>query len=101
MDKAERYIVAKQQGLRCKVMYERERTGWTDDQIRRGYRTLKDYVPMFELKRNVLKNGAETFLVLIFEVVKSIAKLPDEIDNYLLTCLVYRGLLERAEIERG
>jgi hypothetical protein len=105
MDKAERYIVAKQQGLRYKVMYERERTGWTDDQIRRGYRTLKDYVPKIKMNLNILTNGRAVFRVLILEVVAAIIncgeKKPLEFNDFLCACLVYRDLLDMAEMQRG
>jgi len=99
MDINERKRIAKEQGVLIRAIYARETRGWTDDEIRAG-QCKREYVrsrrPPYTPKfGGVYTNGAELFLVLVFEVVKSIAKLPNEMDNYLLTCLVYRGLLDR------
>ena len=101
MDRQERLDIAKRQGVMIGTIYLREARGWTDRENKAGARNSRKryrsaapepYVPKFG---GDYTNGADLFLVLLFEVVKSIAKLPNEMDNYFLTCLVYKGLLDR------
>ena len=96
IDRQEKLKIAWRQGVVVGTIYNRQYQGWTDDEIRAGATVKSDnksgYIPKFG---GCYTNGADLFMVLLFEIVKSIARLPNEMDNYFLTCLVYRGLLNR------
>lgn len=94
--------IAEEQGLPYRRVFKRRYNGWTDEELKSGIRPRKkwatpDYLPKWG---GAYSRGEDLFRCLIFEVVKSLTQL-DEWENYLLTCLVCRGLLDKLNLDKS
>jgi hypothetical protein len=105
MNIEERHEIAAKHGVCYKAIYERERTGWTDDEIRNGRRFcyIDPYAPQFPAKTK-LTSGAALFMVLILEVVTALAnlgkRLPPESGDFMLAGMVLCGLWEQEGLDK-
>ena len=102
--------IAESQGIKFYSVYRRAYRGWTDEEIRNGFRPQGPYTararrprrrytratPFYKPKfGGHFTDGSSLFIALLFEVVSSIEKLSNKMGNWKMTCLVYRGLQDR------
>jgi hypothetical protein len=87
--------VAREQGLTISAIYSRVHCKWTLKEILDGFRWQK---PKEMANRYDYASGQTAFIVMLFDIIKSITKL-DDIDNYPLTVGVYYDLLNFQECE--
>lgn len=80
------------QGVSKSAIYARIKRGWTEAEIAQGYRINR--APKTPALFEFANNGRDAMVFLLFDVVGSIAKLDDKIDQYFLTCGVWQELLE-------
>lgn len=88
---------AQKQGVSKSCIYNRLARNWGLDEIHNGYKVGTSPYRKVTSKRYDMSCGNTSFMVLLFDVIKSITKL-DDIDNYPLTVNVFYGLLNRKEM---
>ena len=85
--------LAKMQGVAKSTIYARIKRGWSEAQIAQGYWIYRAPVKPPEIW-DLMTNGREGMLVLLYEVINSVTDLDEKLDYYKMTCLVWRELLE-------
>jgi hypothetical protein len=89
--------MAKIHRVSVSCIYNRLNHGWTWDEIVIGHKERGNTWEREAVARYDLSSGMVSFMVLLFDVIKSITKLCD-IDNYPLTVGIFYSLLDKEGI---
>ena len=94
----EMHEICEEQGVTISALYNRLSRGWSEREVREGHR---DNVSAYSKRTTILARydlacGNTCFMVMLFDIIKSITKLND-VDNYLLVVGVWHKLIYRKE----